>query len=109
MSRIQCASISFAGLLALAATATLIGPSFPLIKNEFGLSLELLGFLASAWSAGYLLSLIGGFLSDRYGELAIITSSLVIVGTIAALISIAPSYDLLLILFLLGGTGASVR
>ena len=107
MSRIQCASISFAGLLALAATATLIGPSFPLIKNEFGLSLELLGFLASAWSAGYLLSLIGGFLSDRDGELAIITSSLVIVGTIAALISIAPSYDLLLILFLLGGTGAA--
>ena len=107
MSRIQYASFSFAGLLALAVTATLIGPSFPLIKNEFRLSLELLGFLASAWSAGYLLSLIGGFLSDRYGELAIITCSLVIVGTVAALISVAPSYDLLLILFFLGGIGSA--
>ena len=107
MSRIRYASISFAGLLALAATATLIGPSFPIIMKEFTLSNELLGFLASAWSAGYLLSLIGGYLSDRYGELTIITSSLVIVGIVAVLIPVAQSYDLLLILFLLGGTGAA--
>ena len=107
MSRIRYASISFAGLLALAATATLIGPSFPIIMKEFTLSNELLGFLASAWSAGYLLSLIGGYLSDRYGEFTIITSSLGIVGIVAVLISVAQSYDLLLILFLLGGTGAA--
>ena len=107
MPRIRYASISFAGLLALAATATLIGPSFPIIMKEFTLSNELLGFLASAWSAGYLLSLIGGYLSDRYGELTIITSSLGIVGIVAVLISVVQSYDLLLILFLLGGTGAA--
>lgn len=85
----------------------MIGPSFPLIKNEFGLSLELLGILASAWSAGYLFSLIGGFLSDRYGEFTIISFSLMIVGIVTALISIAPSYGQLLILFLLGGVGSA--
>jgi len=107
MSRFRYASTSFIGLLALAVTATLIGPSFPLIKNEFGLSLGLLGFLASAWSAGYLFSLIGGFLSDQYGEFTIISSSLIIVGIVTALISVAPSYDQLLILFLLGGVGSA--
>jgi fucose permease len=104
---VRYASISFVGLLAIAATSTLIGPSFPLIKNEFGLSLELLGVLASAWSAGYLLSLVGGFLSDRYGELFVISASLATVGAAAALISVASSYDLLLVLFLCGGIGSA--
>ena len=107
MSRVEYVSVSFAGLFALALTATLIGPSFPLIKTEFGVSLELLGFLASAWSAGYLLSLVGGFLSDRYGELVIISLSLAMVGLAAASISVVRSYDLLLVLFLMGGIGAA--
>ena len=84
-----------------------MGPSFPVIVKEFNLSLGLLGFLASAWTAGYLLSFVGGLLSDRYSEATIISASFLIVGVAAGLISAAPTYDLLLILFLLGGIGAA--
>jgi len=107
MSRPPSAMVSCAGLYAIAVTATLMGPSFPLIVKEFNLPLELVGFLASAWSAGYLLSSIGGLLSDRYGEIRIITASFVIITVAASLISVASTYDLLLILFLLGGIGAA--
>ena len=84
-----------------------MGPSFPVIVKEYNLPLGLLGFLASAWTAGYLLSFVGGFLSDRYSEATIISASFLIVGVAAGLISAAPTYDLLLILFLLGGIGAA--
>jgi hypothetical protein len=60
VSRSRYASISFAGLFSIAVTATLMGPSFPVIMKEFNLYLGLLGFLASAWTAGYLLSFVGG-------------------------------------------------
>ena len=103
MSRASLAMLSCAGLFAIAIAETLMGPSFPLIVKEFNLPLELVGFLASAWSAGYLLSSIGGLLSDQYGEIKIITASFVIVIIAASLICVATSYDLLLILFLLGG------
>jgi MFS family permease len=49
----------------------------------------------------------GGRLSDRYGEATIISASFLIVGVAAGLISAAPTYDLLLILFFLGGIGAA--
>ena len=107
MSRASLAMLSCAGLFAIAIAATLMGPSFPLIVKEFNLPLELVGFLASAWSAGYLLSSIGGLLSDQYGEIKIITASFLIVIIAASLICVATSYDLLLILFLLGGIGAA--
>jgi len=107
VSQVRYASMSFAGMFAIAVTTTLMGPSFPVIVKEFNLSLGLLGFLASAWSAGYLLSFIGGLLSDRYGEATIISLSFVIVGVAAGLISAAPSYDLLLVLFLLAGIGGA--
>ena len=99
--------MSFAGLFAIAVTATLMGISFPVIVKEFNLPLALLGALASAWAAGYLLSFVGGLLSDRYGEAPIISASFLIVGVAAGLISVAPTYDRLLILFLLGGVGAA--
>ncbi len=107
MSRVPSASVSCLGLFAIAVTATLMGPSFPVIMKEFNLSLELLGFLASAWSAGYLLSSVGGLLSDRYGEIIIITVSLVMVSVAAGFISVTPTYSVLLILFLLGGIGGA--
>ncbi len=110
MSRVPSASVSCLGLFAIAVTATLMGPSFPVIMKEFNLSLELLGFLASAWSAGYLLSSVGGLLSDRYGEIIIITVSLVMVSVAAGFISVTPTYSVLLILFLLGESeGLSVK
>jgi len=107
MSRASLAMLSCAGLFAIAITATLMGPSFPMIVKEFNLPLELVGFLASSWSAGYLLSSIGGLLSDRYGEVKIMTVSFVIIIIAAGLISFGTSYDLLLVLFLLGGIGAA--
>ena len=63
--------------------------------------------LSECLGAGYLLSSVGGFLSDRYGEITIITASFVIVTVAVGLISVTPTYNLLLILFLLGGIGSA--
>ena len=106
-SRTRYALISNLGLMAIATTATLVGPSFPSIMKEFNVPFGLLGFLASAWNLGYLLTSFGGMLSDRHGEVPVLGAGFAAVGLAAGLVSIAPSYELLVGLLLLGGTGAA--
>ena len=52
----------------IAVDSTLMGPAFPFMMKEFAIPLGVLGVLASAWNIGYLLTPIGGIISDRYGE-----------------------------------------
>lgn len=106
-SRIKCALISNLGLMAIATTATLMGPAFPSIMKEFNVPFGLLGFLASAWNSGYLFTSFGGMLSDRHGELPVLGAGFAATGLAAGLVSIAPSYALLVGLLLLGGVGAA--
>ena len=84
-----------------------MGPSFPAIVKELNLPLALVGSLASAWAAGYLFSFLGGHLSDRYGEATIISASFLVMGIATGLISAAPTYALLLMLFFLMGIAAA--
>ncbi len=105
--RTRYALISNLGLMAIATTATLIGPAFPLIMKEFNVPFGLLGVLASAWNSGYLLMSFGGMLSDRHGELSVLGAGFAATGLAAGLVSIAPSYGLLVGLLLLGGIGAA--
>jgi len=86
--------------------ATTMGPAFPFILKEFAIPLGVLGFLASAWNVGYLLAPVGGIVSDRYGEQVVLLGSFTAIGTAVGLASWAPSYIVLLGVFLLGGIGA---
>jgi len=98
--------IPYLGLLMIAVAETLMGPAFPFILKEFTIPFGLLGLLASVWSLGYMLSSVGGILSDHYGELLLVNVSLVITGSAVALTSIASTYQVLMGLFMLGGIGA---
>jgi fucose permease len=100
-------AVSFLGLMVTAVSATIMGPSFPSIREEFGISLGALGFLASAWNMGYLLTILGGMLSDRYGEPLILSLGFILGGAAAGLVTIAPNYHFLAFFFLLAGVGAA--
>lgn len=105
--RAWCAWLCYAGLAAIAVAATLMGPSLPFIGEEFGASLGMLGLLASVWNLGYVSTVVGGALSDRYGEPAVMALSFLLVGGGAGLASTAASYQALAASFLLAGVGAA--
>ena len=107
LPRTRLVAISFLGLMMTAVSATLMGPAFPFIREEFRIPLGVLGFLASAWNMGYLLTILAGILSDRYGEPVILSIGLLIGGAAAGLAAIAPNYQLLAAFFLLAGIGAA--
>jgi MFS family permease len=105
--RIAYVTVAFLGLMMIAVATTVMGPAFPFIMEEFMIPLGVLGFLASAWNIGYLLTPIGGIVSDRYGEPVVLASSLVAIGSTIGLASIAPDYPTLLGLFLVAGVGSA--
>lgn len=107
LPRTRLVVISFLGLMVTAVSATVMGPAFPFIREEFQIPLGALGFLASAWNMGYLLTILGGILSDRYGEPVILGMGLLIGGAAAGLAAIAPNYQSLAAFFLLAGIGAA--
>ncbi|MEM2122740.1 MAG: MFS transporter [Candidatus Bathyarchaeia archaeon] len=107
LPRRRLMAISFLGLMMTAVFATTVGPLFPFIREEFSISLGALGFLASAWNMGYLLTIIGGILSDRYGEPLILSLGFILGGAAAGLITVAPNYHLLALSFLLAGIGSA--
>ncbi|MEM3608462.1 MAG: MFS transporter [Candidatus Bathyarchaeia archaeon] len=105
--RRRLVALSFLGLMVTAISATVMGPAFPSIKEEFRISLGALGFLASAWNMGYLLTILGGILSDRHGEPLILCIGFILGGAAAGLVTIAPNYQFLVLSFLLAGIGAA--
>lgn len=107
LPRRRFVAVSFLGLMMTAVSATVMGPAFPFIREEFQIPLGVLGFLASAWNMGYLLTILAGILSDRYGEPIILGIGLLIGGAAAGLAAVAPNYQLLAVFFLLAGIGAA--
>ena len=106
-SRTAYVLMSFLGLMMIGVAATVMGPAFPFILKEYAIPLGLLGFLASAWNVGYLLTPIGGIISDRYGEPVVLVVSFAAIGAAVGLVSRAPSYLALLGLFLIDGIGSA--
>ena len=106
-SRLGLLLMSFLGFMMIGVAATLIGPAFPPIMKEFNIPLGVLGFLASAWNMGYLLAVIGGIVSDHYGETFVLSISFLVVGIALGFVSIVPNYQTLSGLFLLAGIGAA--
>jgi MFS family permease len=99
--------MSFLGLMMIGVAATVMGPAFPFILKEYAIPLGVLGFLASAWNVGYLLTPVGGIISDRYGEPVVLVVSFAAIGAAVGLVSTAPSYLALLGLFLVAGIGSA--
>jgi len=99
--------LCFVGLAVDAISATLIGPVLPFIGREFQLTLATMGALAGAWNLGYLFTIIGGSLSDRFGEIAVLTLSFVLLSVPIGLMAIANTYVICYILLIAAGTGAA--
>ena len=107
----QSSRVGGAGLLALVATYGIgrlaFGLFVPVFREEFGLSLEVLGFYASAAQAGYLVTTVAtGVLTARYGPRVPVVSGCVLLALGAALTASAPGPMLLAVGLIAAGASA---
>jgi len=93
------------GLAVDAISATILGPALPFVGREFQLTLAMMGALAGAWNLGYLFTVIGGSLSDRYGETAVLTLSFVLLSVPIGFMTIANTYLMCYVLLFVAGIG----
>lgn len=105
------ARVGGAGLLALVATYGIgrqaYGLFVPTFRDEFGLSLDVLGFYASAAQAGYLVTtLITGALAARYGPRLPVVTGCLLLAIGAATTAVAPGPVLLAVGVVAAGTSA---
>ncbi|MDZ7678338.1 MAG: MFS transporter [Acidimicrobiales bacterium] len=103
--------MGIAGLLALVATYGIgrqaYGLFVPTFREEFGLSLEVLGFYASAAQAGYLVTtVITGVLTARFGPRVPVVSGCLLLAVGAAMTASAPGPVLLAVGITAAGTSA---
>jgi predicted MFS family arabinose efflux permease len=111
MRRSQPFRVGGAGLLALVATYGIgrqaYGLFVPTFREEFGLSLDVLGFYASAAQAGYLVAIvITGVLSARFGPRVPVVAGCLLVTAGAATTASAPGPLLLAVGIAAAGTSA---
>jgi predicted MFS family arabinose efflux permease len=107
----QTFRVGGAGLLALVATYGIGRQAFglfvPTFREEFGLSLDVLGFYASAAQAGYLVATVTtGVLTARFGPRVPVVSGCLMLAVGAALTASAPGPLLLTVGIIAAGTSA---
>jgi predicted MFS family arabinose efflux permease len=107
----QSSRVGGAGLLALVATYGIgrlaYGLFVPVFREEFGLSLEVLGFYASAAQAGYLVAtVVTGVATARYGPRVPVVSGCLLLAVGAAATASAPGPMLLAVGVIAAGTSA---
>lgn len=107
----QSSRVGAAGLLALVATYGIgrqaYGLFVPAFREEFGLSLDVLGFYASAAQAGYLVTtVVTGVLTARYGPRVPVVSGCLLLAVGAAVTASAPGPLLLAVGVIVAGTSA---
>jgi len=107
----QTSRVGGAGLLALAATYGIgrqaYGLFVPTFREEFGLSLDVLGFYASAAQAGYLVTtVVAGVLAARFGPRVPVVSGCLLLAVGAAVTASAPGPILLAVGVIVAGTSA---
>jgi predicted MFS family arabinose efflux permease len=107
----QTSRVGVAGLLALVATYGIgrqaYGLFVPTFRDEFGLSLDVLGFYASAAQAGYLVAtVVTGVLTARFGPRIPVVSGCLVLAVGAALTASAPGPVLLAVGIIAAGTSA---
>jgi predicted MFS family arabinose efflux permease len=107
----QGSRVGGAGLLALVATYGIgrlaYGLFVPRFREEFGLSLDVLGFYASAAQAGYLVAtVVTGVVAARYGPRVPVVSGCLLLAVGAAMTASAPGPILLAVGIVAAGTSA---
>ncbi len=107
----QTSRVGLAGLLALVATYGIgrqaYGLFVPTFRDEFGLSLDVLGFYASAAQAGYLVTtVVTGVLTARFGPRLPVVSGCLLLAVGAAIAASAPGPILLAVGIIAAGTSA---
>jgi predicted MFS family arabinose efflux permease len=107
----QSVRVGGAGLLALVATYGIgrqaYGLFVPTFREEFGLSLDVLGFYASAAQAGYLLAtVVTGVLTARFGPRVPVVAGCLLLAAGAAVTASAPGPLLLALGIVAAGTSA---
>jgi predicted MFS family arabinose efflux permease len=107
----QSSRVGGAGLLALVATYGIgrqaYGLFVPTFQEEFGLSLAVLGFYASAAQAGYLVAtVVTGVLTARFGPRVPVVSGCLLLTAGAAVTAAAPGPILLAVGITVAGTSA---
>jgi predicted MFS family arabinose efflux permease len=107
----ETSRVGGAGLLVLVATYGIgrqaYGLFVPMFREEFGLSLDVLGFYASAAQAGYLLTtVVAGILTARLGPRVPVVSGCLVLSVGAALTASAPGPMLLAVGIIAAGTSA---
>lgn len=103
--RAYVTAFCLAGMALAGISQSELGFCLPLIGGEYGLALGAMGMLASSWSLGFLLSPIGGNLSDRYGGALMAWASLAILALAMALISSSGSALMASPALFMGGMG----
>jgi predicted MFS family arabinose efflux permease len=107
----QSSRVGFAGMLALVATYGIgrqaYGLFVPTFREEFGLSLDVLGFYASAAQAGYLVAtVVTGVVTARFGPRVPVVSGCLLLAVGAAMTASAPGPMLLAVGIIVAGTSA---
>jgi predicted MFS family arabinose efflux permease len=107
----QSSRVGVVGLLALVATYGIgrqaYGLFVPTFREEFGLSLDVLGFYASAAQAGYLVAtVVTGVLTARFGPRVPVVSGCLLLAVGAAVTATAPGPTLLAVGIIAAGTSA---
>ncbi len=107
----QSSRVGGAGLLALVATYGIgrlaYGLFVPTFREEFGLSVDALGFAASVAQTGYLAAIVAtGALTARFGARVPVVSGCLLLAVGAALTALAPGPLLLVVGVTAAGTSA---
>jgi predicted MFS family arabinose efflux permease len=107
----QASRVGGAGLLALVATYGIgrqaYGLFVPTFRQEFDLSLDVLGFYASAAQAGYLVAtVVTGVATARFGPRVPVVSGCLLLAVGAAMTASAPGPVLLAVGLIAAGTSA---
>ncbi len=94
-------------LMAVLGVAS-IAPALPLMVSELGITPHQVGWLITVFTLpGVVLTPLAGILADRWGRRRILVPSLVVFALAGGACSLAPGFEVLLVLRTLQGVGAA--